>query len=145
MRFIYLLRRILGAGSLYVTSHYRITIYHASVMDTVTVVEKRESVTRSGVGSFGKYKALFTNMPLVYMKHRLIYNAKGDVVDYQVEEVNPMFEECFAKVEKVVGKKVVNYGEVDITSSSCCTKKCLSRKSHLPLNIITVQHRNTMK
>ena len=39
----------------------------------------------------------------------------------------------------------VNYGEVDITSSSCCTKKCLSRKSHLPLNIITVQHRNTMK
>ena len=52
-----------------------------------------------------KYKALFTNMPLAYMKHRLIYNAKGDVVDYQVEEVNPMFEECFAKAEKVVGKK----------------------------------------
>ena len=44
-------------------------------------------------------------MPLAYMKHRLIYNAKGDVVDYQVEEVNPMFEECFAKAEKVVGKK----------------------------------------
>lgn len=93
-----------------------------------------------------KYKALFTNMPLAYMKHRLIYNAKGDVVDYQVEEVNPMFEECFAKAEKVVGKKGSELrGNVDITSSSCCTKKCLSRKSHLPLNIITVQHRNTMK
>lgn len=26
-------------------------------------------------------------------------------MDYQVEEVNPMFEECFAKAEKVVGKK----------------------------------------
>lgn len=52
-----------------------------------------------------KYKALFTNMPLAYMKHRLLYNTKGEVVDYVVEEVNPMFETCFARAEEVVGKK----------------------------------------
>lgn len=52
-----------------------------------------------------KYKALFTNMPLAYMKHRLIYDARGEIVNYQIEEVNPMFEKCFATRDFVVGKK----------------------------------------
>ena len=52
-----------------------------------------------------KYKTLFNNMPLAYMKHRLLYNAKGDIVDYRIEEVNPMFEEYFVEASRVVGKK----------------------------------------
>lgn len=52
-----------------------------------------------------KYKALFNNMPLAYMKHRLLYNAKGNLVDYRIEEVNPMFEKYFVEASRVIGKK----------------------------------------
>ena len=67
---------------------------------------KKERISREReLQLLQKYKTLFTNMPLAYIKHRLCYNAQGEVVDYLVEQVNPMFEKCFAKAEVVVGRK----------------------------------------
>ncbi|MFR5660335.1 MAG: hybrid sensor histidine kinase/response regulator, partial [Butyricimonas faecihominis] len=104
MRLIYFVQAILGAGSLYV-SHYVLLFITYLLWIRLRLLKKERVLHDRELVLLEKYKALFTNMPLAYMKHRLIYNAKGDVVDYQVEEVNPMFEECFAKAEKVVGKK----------------------------------------
>ena len=66
-------------------------------------------------------------------------------MDYQVEEVNPMFEECFAKAEKVVGKKGSELRGSRYNEFVVLYKKMFIEKKSLPLNIIIVQHRNTMK
>ncbi len=77
-----------------------------------------------------KYKTLFNNMPLAYMKHRLLYNAKGDIVDYRIEEVNPMFEEYFVEASRVVGKKGSELKDDNKSGEfcSCYIKRCLRNK-----------------
>ncbi len=79
------------------------------------------------------------------MKHRLIYNAKGDVVDYQLEEVNPMFEECFAKAEKVVGKKGSELRGSRYNEFVVLYKKMFIEKKSFTFEYYYSQHRNTMK
>lgn len=51
------------------------------------------------------YYSLFENMPIVYLKHQLIYDQAGKVVDYQTVEANPRFEKYFRSLGSVVGKK----------------------------------------
>ena len=69
------------------------------------LLKKEKGMHDREVSLLHKYKALFTNMPLAYMKQRLIYNDQGEIINYVVEEVNPMFEKCFASGELVIGKK----------------------------------------
>lgn len=51
-----------------------------------------------------KYEALFNNMPIAYMKHQLIYNNKGELVDYLVRNINPIFKKYFVKEGVFIGK-----------------------------------------
>lgn len=51
------------------------------------------------------YRSLFNNMPIVYLKHKLIYNHAGKIVDYITVEANPRFEKYFNSLGKVVGKR----------------------------------------
>lgn len=71
----------------------------------VRLLKKERRLRDKEVFLLAKYKALFNNMPLAYVQHRLLFNGKGDIVDYLVVEVNPMFEKYFAKEGLVVGKK----------------------------------------
>lgn len=52
-----------------------------------------------------KYETLFNNMPIAYMKHQLIYNAKGELEDYRVQNINPMFKKYFVQGDVFIGKK----------------------------------------
>ena len=51
------------------------------------------------------YSSLVENMPIVYLRHKLIYNESGQIIDYQVVEANPRFEKYFYSLDKVLGKK----------------------------------------
>lgn len=51
------------------------------------------------------YYSLFENMPIVYLKHRLIYDRTGKVIDYVTVEANPRFEKYFISIGGIVGKK----------------------------------------
>lgn len=71
----------------------------------VRLLKKEKMMRGREITLLQKYKALFNNMPLAYMKHRLLYNEKGNIVDYRIEEVNPMFEKYFVEASRVIGKK----------------------------------------
>ena len=51
------------------------------------------------------YHSLFENMPIVYLKHQLIFDQAGKVVDYLTVEANPRFEKYFKSSGPVIGKK----------------------------------------
>ena len=38
------------------------------------------------------YSSLVENMPIMYARERLVYDADGRIVDFVYEEVNPTFE-----------------------------------------------------
>lgn len=51
------------------------------------------------------YSSLFENMPIMYARGKLIYDANGIAVDYVYQEVNPIYEKYFAPKEKIIGKR----------------------------------------
>lgn len=51
------------------------------------------------------YNDLFNDMPLVYLKCRLIWGESGKVDDYLIIDVNPSFEKHFYKKEEALGKR----------------------------------------
>lgn len=64
------------------------------------------------------YYSLFGNMPIVYLKHQLIYDEAGRVVDYLTVEANPRFEKYFGSMGPVVGKKG---SDIDLKSTERIT------------------------
>lgn len=52
-----------------------------------------------------RYETLFNNMPIAYMKHKMLYNSRGELEDYEVQVVNPVFNKYFTKGTTIVGKK----------------------------------------
>ncbi|MDL2310113.1 response regulator [Parabacteroides sp. OttesenSCG-928-B22] len=62
-------------------------------------IETRETKLRAS------YSDLINNMPIGYRQERLIFDAKGEPVDYVVSAVNPSYEEQLSPREEIVGKK----------------------------------------
>ncbi|MDL2255829.1 response regulator [Parabacteroides sp. OttesenSCG-928-K15] len=62
-------------------------------------IESRETKLRAS------YSDLINNMPIGYRQERLIFDSKGDPVDYVVSAVNPSYEEQLSPREEIVGKK----------------------------------------
>lgn len=60
------------------------------------------------------YSSLVENMPILYARVRLIFDANARIVDYVYQEVNPTFEKFFQPREKILGKK---YSEINSTYS----------------------------
>ena len=60
------------------------------------------------------YNDLFNDMPLVYLRCRLIRGEDDKVNDYLIIDVNPSFEKHFGKKEEALGKRgsVLNSSEV---------------------------------
>lgn len=52
-----------------------------------------------------KFSELFRNMPVGYIRHRIVYDASGQAVDYEFIEANPAFEALTGlKKEECIGK-----------------------------------------
>ena len=52
-----------------------------------------------------KYTNLIDNMPILYMKEKVIRNESGNIVETILCDVNRFFETCFRKKENIIGKK----------------------------------------
>ena len=52
-----------------------------------------------------KYTNLIDNMPILYMKGKVIRNESGNIVETILCDVNRFFETCFRKKENIIGKK----------------------------------------
>ena len=68
-------------------------------------MRKERSLHEKELSFLKKYEALFKNMPIAYTKHKLIYNSRGELEDYVVQVINPMFCKYFKEGENIVGKK----------------------------------------
>lgn len=51
------------------------------------------------------YSSIIENMPVLYAKEELIYDAEGKIIDFIYREVNPMFEKYILPKDKIVGKR----------------------------------------
>lgn len=71
----------------------------------VRLLKQQRALHDKEVSLLKKYETLFNNMPIAYMKHQLIYNAKGELEDYRVQNINPMFKKYFVEGEVFIGKK----------------------------------------
>ncbi|MCG6186393.1 PAS domain S-box protein [Maribellus maritimus] len=68
------------------------------------VTEKRNT-EKNILKSEKKYRMLFENMTSAFALHKMIYDEKGDPVDYSYEEVNPLFERYINRpATSVIGK-----------------------------------------
>lgn len=59
------------------------------------------------------YNDLVNNMPIVYLRCKLIQDDDGNVNDYVIEDINPSFEKHFFKKEETLGERgsVINSPE----------------------------------
>lgn len=51
------------------------------------------------------YSSLIENMPILYVKEELVYDAEGHIIDFIYREINPIFEKYIAPKEQIIGKK----------------------------------------
>ena len=51
------------------------------------------------------YRSLFENMPILYMKEKLILDAEGKVIDFEFTEVNPLYKEYFSSKKDIIGQR----------------------------------------
>lgn len=69
-------------------------------------VQKQKQRVRE-VQFFSQYRRLVDNMPVLYMRKQLLYDADGNIVDFVFRDVNLMFEKVFqCKRDEVVGKRL---------------------------------------
>lgn len=61
----------------------------------------------------GKYRSLFNNMPVAYLKLKLIYDSSGHAVDARIVEMNPSFGVLFNSKDELKGKKISKLGNGD--------------------------------
>lgn len=73
--------------------------------ERMRLMKKERALHEKELSFLKKYKALFNNMPIAYMKHELVYNNRGDIEDYVVQVINPMFSKYFEGGEDIVGKR----------------------------------------
>lgn len=57
------------------------------------------------------YRSLFENMPILYLKEKLLFDNTGQITDFQFVEINPIFEKHFQTKNNFIGKKgsEINY------------------------------------
>lgn len=51
------------------------------------------------------YSSLFENMPILYMKEKLVYDDKGKIVDFIFTEMNLAYRDKFVSRDVLIGKK----------------------------------------
>lgn len=61
------------------------------------------------------YSSLVENMPILYAREELIYDANGNIVDFIYQEINPTFEKYFLPKSKILGKKLSELGTTYMT------------------------------
>lgn len=94
----------------------------------IRLMRKERTLREKEFSLLKKYETLFNNMPIAYMRHKLISNTRGELEDYQVQIVNPMFCKYFGEKEVVVGRKGSeirnsNYKEYLILYKTILTEK----------------------
>lgn len=89
-----------------------------------------------------KYETLFNNMPIAYMKHQLVYNAKGELEDYRVLDINPMFKKYFVQGDVFVGKKGSEIPSSSYKEYLVLYKRMLAEKKSLT---IEYYHKRTQR
>lgn len=57
------------------------------------------------------YSSLISNMPILYAKEELIYDANGRIVDFIYRDINPIFEKYTTQKSNLVGKKYSELNE----------------------------------
>lgn len=73
--------------------------------ERIRLMGKERSLHEKELSFLKKYETLFNNMPIAYTRHKLIYNSRGELEDYVVQVINPMFCKYFKDGENIVGKR----------------------------------------
>ena len=92
------------------------------VIDDVTEIKKAKEEIKE---QQAKYRSLFMNMDSGLTYNKMVYDDSGNVIDYEISEVNDAFTSMFSiKREDVIGKR---YSEVDLKYHSSDIKVDFSR------------------
>lgn len=86
-------------------------LYVVWLRRTLTERSKRLDLMRN-------YSSLIGNMPILYAREKLLYDADGRIIDFIYQEVNPTFEKYILPKDKILGKK---YSELN----QACTPQLL--------------------
>jgi two-component system, cell cycle sensor histidine kinase and response regulator CckA len=80
---------------------------HQSRQTALTMMEDAVQAKNLAEESAARYRMLFKNLPSGFALHEMIYDTKGQAVDYRFLQVNPAFEILTGlKAETLIGKTV---------------------------------------
>ncbi|WP_374046409.1 ATP-binding protein [uncultured Sanguibacteroides sp.] len=71
----------------------------------IIVLNRLKEMQRKEIEYASDYLHLFNNMPILYMKERIILDEEGNPVDSIFDEVNKFFEKNFGDKKNIIGKK----------------------------------------
>ena len=77
------------------------------------------------------YSSLIENMPILYAKEELIYDAEGHIIDFIYREVNPIFEKYIISKNKIIGRSKANSASPMVYNLSICTIRLTTRENLL--------------
>lgn len=80
----------------------------------VHLLNKIRKIQKKQIHLMSYYNDLFNEMPLAYMRCRLIKNSVGELEDYIVVDVNPGYEKHFYKKKEAIGKRGSSFYPSDI-------------------------------
>ena len=95
--------------------HYIIIICFIMLSGILYLIWVRKIATERGkrLDAMMNYSSLIENMPILYAKEELIYDAEGHIIDFIYREVNPIFEKYIMPKGKIIGKKQSELGKSD--------------------------------
>lgn len=108
----------------------------------IRLLKKERALHDKEFSLLKKYETLFNNMPIAYMKHQLIYNAKGELEDYRVQDINPMFKKYFVQGDVFIGKKGSEIPSSSYKEYLVLYKRMLAEKKSLT---IEYYHKRTQR
>ncbi|WP_302147446.1 ATP-binding protein, partial [uncultured Parabacteroides sp.] len=71
----------------------------------ISYLNKKRQFQEKELGLMKSYSRLVNNMPISYMKQRILFDEAGIPIDYIIQDVNVSFEKQFMKKSEVIGVK----------------------------------------
>ncbi|MDL2243930.1 PAS domain-containing protein [Parabacteroides sp. OttesenSCG-928-J18] len=82
-----------------------IIIFLSFLVIRITLFLQTRKMQNKEIKLLQKYGDLFTNMPIGYRQDRVLLDARGNPVDFVVEELNPGIKEWFPSIDTFIGRK----------------------------------------
>lgn len=71
----------------------------------IQILKVLKQTQQKEIETNARYTGLVNNMPILYMKEKVIWNKEGNISDMIYLDVNRYFERCFFSKDEIIGKK----------------------------------------